>query len=76
MVSRTIAGAALDVLEQEASDANDPLLQVDNAIITPQAGTGSLEAGVQLRCSTAQNVVDMLSGKLSRSIVNRKALGW
>ena len=46
LVSRTIAGAALDVLEQEARDANDPLLQVDNVIITPHAGTGSLEAGV------------------------------
>ena len=76
LVNHKITAAALDVLEQEPPDPNDPLLQLDNVIINPHASSGSIEAASQLRHDTAQNVVDMLSGKLPRSIVNRKALGW
>ena len=76
LVNHRITAAALDVLEQEPPDPNDPLLQLDNVIINPHASSGSIEAVTQLRHDTAQNVVDMLSGKLPRSIVNRKALGW
>ena len=76
LVNHTITAAALDVLEQEPPQPDDPLLQLDNVIITPHTSSGSVEAVLQLRRDTAQNVVDMLSGKLPRSIVNRKALGW
>lgn len=76
LVSHRIAGAGLDVLEQEPPDPNDPLLQLENVIVTPHASSWSIEATAQLRRDTAQNVADMLSGKLPRSIVNRKALGW
>jgi len=76
LVNHTITAAALDVLEQEPPDPNDPLLQLDNVIVTPHASSGSVEAAAQLRHDTAQNVVEMLSGRLPRSIMNRKALGW
>jgi D-3-phosphoglycerate dehydrogenase len=76
LVNHAITAAALDVLEQEPPDPNDPLLQLDNVIINPHASSGSIEAAAQLRHDTAQNVVEMLSGRLPRSIVNRKALGW
>lgn len=76
LVNHTITAAALDVLEKEPPDPNDPLLQLDNVIITPHSSSGSRQAGSQLRRDTALNVVDMLSGKMPRSIVNLKALGW
>lgn len=76
LVSHQIIGAALDVLEQEPPRPDDPLLQLDNVIITPHTSSGSVEAVLQLRRDAAQNAVDMLSGKLPRSIVNRDALGW
>jgi D-3-phosphoglycerate dehydrogenase / 2-oxoglutarate reductase len=76
LVNHKITAAALDVLEQEPPDPNDPLLQLDNVIVNPHASSGSVEAAAQLRHDTAQNVVEMLSGRLPRSIVNRKALGW
>jgi D-3-phosphoglycerate dehydrogenase len=75
LVNGTIAGAALDVLEQEPPKADDPLLKLENVIITPHAASWGVEAVTQLRHDTAQNVVDALQGKLPRSIVNRKALG-
>jgi len=76
LVNHKITAAALDVLDPEPPDPNDPLLHLDNVIINPHASSGSVEAAAQVRHDTAQNVVEMLSGRLPRSIVNRKALGW
>ncbi len=74
LVHHQIAGAALDVLEHEPPDPNDPLPGLENVIVTPHASSVSTEANAQLRRDAAQNVVDALRGKLPRSIVNRRAL--
>ncbi len=70
-----IRGAALDVLEQEPPDPNDPLLQLDNVIVTPHTSSWSAEAVLQLRREAARNVVDALQDRWPRSVVNRQALG-
>jgi D-3-phosphoglycerate dehydrogenase len=75
LVDHIIAGAALDVLEQEPPAPDDPLLQLANVIITPHTSSWSRESLIQLRRGTAQNVVDVLQNRLPRSVVNRKALG-
>jgi D-3-phosphoglycerate dehydrogenase len=69
-----IAGAALDVLSKEPPDPNDPLLRLDNVIFTPHTSSWSAESSVQLRRSTARNVIDVFQGKPPRSIVNKKDL--
>lgn len=74
LVTRQISGAAVDVLEQEPPDPDDPLLKLDNILITPHIASWTVEAVVQLRRETAANVVTVLQGKLPRSIVNRKGL--
>lgn len=74
LVNKTIAAAALDVLDPEPPDPADPLLQLENVIVAPHASSGSSEAVLQLRYDAAQNIVDALSGKAPRSIVNRKWL--
>lgn len=71
-----IAGAALDVLEQEPPDPSDALLQLDNVIITPHSSSWSTESSLQLRRGVVQNVVDALQGRQPRSVVNRKELNW
>jgi len=76
LVRHQITAAALDVLEREPPAPDDPFLQLDNLIVTPHSSSASVQSVIQLRSDTAQNVVDMLSGRLPRSIVNRKALGW
>jgi D-3-phosphoglycerate dehydrogenase len=76
LVNHQIAGAALDVLEQEPPLTDDPLLELDNVIFTPHSSSWSEASVEQLRRQTAQNVVDALCGKTPYSIVNRKELGW
>jgi D-3-phosphoglycerate dehydrogenase / 2-oxoglutarate reductase len=68
--SGRLAGAALDVLEAEPPDPDDPLLALDNVIITPHSSSWSVESALQLRRDAAQNVVTALSGGVPRSIVN------
>jgi D-3-phosphoglycerate dehydrogenase len=69
---RRIAGAGLDVLEFEPTDPNDPILGLDNVILTPHAlcWTDQLFSG----CAAAdvQAVLDVLSGKEPRGIVNKE----
>jgi D-3-phosphoglycerate dehydrogenase len=74
LTSGQIAGAALDVLTVEPPDPNDPLLRLDNVIFSPHTSSWSGESFVQLRVSTARNVIDVLQGKTPRSIVNRREL--
>jgi D-3-phosphoglycerate dehydrogenase len=75
LVNKKIAGAALDVLEKEPPDPQDPILALQNVILTPHSASGSPEALLQLRRDTARNVADVLNGKVPRAVVNSKALG-
>jgi D-3-phosphoglycerate dehydrogenase / 2-oxoglutarate reductase len=64
-----IAGAALDVFEQEPLPNDHPLLRMDNVLLTPHLASYSLEAAMQLRRDTAQRVVDFFQGTLKSSLV-------
>ena len=65
-----IAGAALDVMATEPPAADDPLLGRPDVMITPHTASWSAESALQLRRDAAQNVVDVLSGRMPRSVVN------
>jgi D-3-phosphoglycerate dehydrogenase / 2-oxoglutarate reductase len=58
-----IAGAALDVTEDEPVSINSPLLKMDNVIITPHSAWYSEEAMIELRQKAAKNIVTVLSGE-------------
>lgn len=57
-----IAGAALDVTEEEPIGSESPLLKMDNVIITPHSAWYSEEAMIELRQKAAMNIVHVLSG--------------
>ncbi|MEH7237580.1 C-terminal binding protein [Bacillus sp. JJ1562] len=57
-----IAGAALDVTEEEPIRGDSPLLKMDNVIITPHSAWYSEEAMIELRQKAANNIVHVLSG--------------
>lgn len=65
-----ISGAGLDVLEKEPPDSQNPLLKMDNVILSPHMGFYSEESIADLKRRTAQNVSDVLTGKWPRSVVN------
>jgi len=68
-----IAGAALDVLEQEPPTSS-PLFGRDNVILTPHTSFYSVEALEELQTKAAEEVVRVFSGQPPRNPVNPEAL--
>jgi D-3-phosphoglycerate dehydrogenase len=66
-----IAGAGLDVLEQEPPDPANPLLRLNNVVITPHiAGYSDEYVDASWRLST-EAALDLARGRWPRSYVNR-----
>jgi len=65
-----IAGAALDVMEKEPPDWDNPLLSFENIIITPHISFYSEESYKELKTKVADSVIAVLEGDLPRSAVN------
>ena len=74
LVSGVIAGAAVDVLEQEPPASDDPLLKLPNVLITPHTSSWSAESVIQVRRDVVRNVVQVLRGEPPRSVVNSQGL--
>ena len=70
-----ISGAGLDVLEKEPPDLLNPLLKMENVILTPHVSFYSVESIGELKRRTAENVSTVLLGKWPRSVVNREVVG-
>lgn len=69
-----IAAAGLDVLEQEPPDANNPLLAMDNVIITPHAASATTRMRTETRRRNGREVALVLQGKWPMSCVNPTVL--
>ena len=70
LVEGSIAGAAIDVFEQEPTPADNPLLQLDNVVVTPHMATTTEEAMIQMAL-VAEDVVAVLQGRAPKYPVNR-----
>jgi D-3-phosphoglycerate dehydrogenase len=66
---KKIAGAALDVAEEEPLRLNHPLLQLDNIIFTPHLGAATLEASTRGEWGAAEEVIRVLEGKKPKNPV-------
>lgn len=69
-----IAGAGVDVMEQEPPSLDDPLLKLDNFIITPHTAWYSEDAQRLLQRETARAVAAVLKGGKPRSLVNPEVI--
>ncbi len=78
-----LAGAGLDVFEQEPLRPNHPLLTAPNTVLTPHVAWYSEEATLTLKRRVAEEVARAIQGEWPRSLVNpevkdaaRLRLGW
>jgi D-3-phosphoglycerate dehydrogenase len=71
---RRIAGAGLDVLEQEPPDADDPILKLDNVILAPHALCWTDQCFAGNGAADVKAVLDIMQGRQPRGVVNRDVL--
>ena len=69
-----IAGAGMDVMEPEPIPQDDPLLKLENFIITPHIAWYSEESQKLLQRETTRAVVAVLKGGKPRSLVNPEVM--
>jgi len=67
---KRLAGAALDVWEQEPVAADNPLLKMDNVIATPHAAYFSSPAVAQVPRRCGEEVARVLTGQRPLNVVN------
>jgi phosphoglycerate dehydrogenase-like enzyme len=72
--AQRIAGAALDVFEQEPVDPGNPLLAMDNVIVTPHSLCWTDECFHNMAATGLKSIVDALSGRPPEFVVNRDVL--
>lgn len=66
----TVAGAALDVFEVEPLPADHPFRSMDNVIMTPHLGAATSEAQEGVAREIAEQIVEVLQGKMIRNAIN------
>ncbi|MCL6548608.1 MAG: phosphoglycerate dehydrogenase [Alicyclobacillus sp.] len=69
-----VAGAALDVFEQEPLAPDHPLLSAPNVIMTPHLGASTVEAQVNVAIDVAEEMGRILQGLPFRNAVNLPSL--
>ena len=60
---RRIAGAGLDVFDQEPVDAANPLLRLENVVVTPHISAGTIDAFRTKMRAVAANVARVAGGE-------------
>ncbi|WP_313088505.1 D-glycerate dehydrogenase [Pseudomonas sp.] len=68
-----IAGAGLDVFEQEPLPADSPLLRMDNVVTLPHIGSATHETRDAMARCAVDNLCQALRGELPRDLVNPEA---
>jgi phosphoglycerate dehydrogenase-like enzyme len=69
-----IAGAGLDVFEQEPTDPGDPLFKLDNVIVTPHALCWTDQCFAGNGAADVRVVIDVQHGRIPRGVVNGQVL--
>ncbi|MBS1832013.1 MAG: dehydrogenase [Acidobacteria bacterium] len=69
-----IAGAGIDVFEQEPVAKDDPLLQLDNVILAPHGLAWTQEIARDNGLEACDNIIAISKGEVPLSVVNREVL--
>jgi glyoxylate reductase len=65
-----IAGAGLDVFEQEPTPLDNPLLKLDSVVVAPHISSASLETRSKMSEMVADNLVSFFEGRKPPNLVN------
>ena len=75
LTSGQIAGAGLDVFEQEPTPLDNKLLQMGNVIASPHMAGVTAEAVQAMAVATARNILSVLDGAPNRdNVINKEVL--
>lgn len=75
LLDGTIAGAALDVFSEEPPSSDNPLLKLEQVIVTPHLGASTKEAQEGVAYTVAEQMRDFLLTGAVRGAVNVPAVG-
>jgi phosphoglycerate dehydrogenase-like enzyme len=71
LCKRRIAGAALDVFEKEPIDPTDPLLELDNVLLSPHAICWTDELFRENGEAAFRSILEVANGRIPKDVVNR-----
>ncbi len=69
--NKRIAGAGLDVFEKEPITPQDPLLQLDNVVVSPHIGSASVRTRTQMAIMAATDLTSVLQDRKPKNWVNK-----
>ena len=70
LTGKLIAGAAIDVFDNEPLDENSPLRSLPNIILTPHLGASTVEAQIGVSVDVAKGIIDALNNRPVATAVN------
>lgn len=74
LVKKRIAGAAIDVFEQEPVSPDNPLLKMDNVLLAPHGICHTDECFSGIGSDAFRSIVDIANGRRPTGVVNRDVL--
>lgn len=70
LASKRIAGAGLDVWEDEPPPSSHPLMRFDNVLVSPHTAGATIESRENMSRFAAEQVLDILDGKRPPRLIN------
>lgn len=67
--NKVIAGAGLDVTESEPPQEDNPLLRMENVVLTPHNAASTTDAMARMSLHVAQGIDDFFSGRIPQWVV-------
>jgi glyoxylate reductase len=74
LITGQIAGAGLDVFEQEPTSIGNPLLELENVVVAPHISSASYETRSRMAEMAAENLVAFFEDRVPPNLVNKEVL--